>query len=544
MAVSGTSLLIVVAIASGMAGLALLVLALRGRTIATPPRCARCGFDLSGLRDPAICPECGAALAVPRAVLTSRRRIRRGVLTLAVPLLLLGTGAASLHVARTVYRLDWISFAPTGYLLQSLGSPAPERALAELLRRIGAKSLSPADHSKFRAALLARLEDAAATWPAALQDALWAEYESGQMSEAERERYELAGLRDFQVTVRPRVRAGASIAVTTAWRNPRIGPSKPESGKGLYARVRTPAPMIFRAGVNLSDPALQQAYGESSGMLDPTSRSSSTMSASPVRELGPHEVRINVTGWFKPQSDTLPFSPPRQITLAAKFDIVEGDPILPVGPTPEALDPGVSISALWVRLEVDGFSGRSPGPGEPPALNVGVALRWHKALGPLSHRLRLAPSRNATGADLPTVDAGGLDSESPSEGMEAIGDITDPLWRETMARLAGPTPRGFDSIRDTPSPDITVDVILEPDPVRAERTSEIDAYLNARFVFRNVPVFIYRGNGSRRESADQFPTRVTGEIQWLGEPTPTPTPTPALTPQPAPVTSSSPAQKP
>jgi hypothetical protein len=195
-----------------------------------------------------------------------------------------------------------------------------------------------------------------------------------------------------------------------------------------------------------------------------------------------------------------------------------------------------------VRLEVGRSSvPRPPTPG-PPALNVGVALRWHKALGPLSHRLRLAPSRNTTGAELPTVDAGGLDSESPSEGMEAISDITDPLWRETMARLAGPTVRGFDSRTSTPSPDLTVDVILEPDPARAAKTSEIDAYLNASFVFRDVPVFIYLGNGSRRESADQFPTRVTGEIQWLSEPASTPTPTP--TPQPAPVTSSSPAQKP
>jgi hypothetical protein len=530
------------AIFSGLLAGVVLALACRGRTVPTPPRCAACGFDLSGLATPAVCPECGVSLARPRAILTSRRRVRRSGLALAAALGLVAIATGSTHVARSVFKLDWINFAPVSYLLSELNSPAPERASAELSRRASAKALSPADRSKFRAALLARLEDQAATWPAALQDSLWAEYESGQMSEAERERYELAGLRDLKLTVRPRVRRGATITAKHEWSTVRIGPSRPQSGAGLDGRIRTPRPMIFRDGVNLSDPSLQQSYGESSGMLDPTSRSTYTTAARPINELGPHEIRVNVTGWFKPQSDTLAFSPPRQITLAAKFDVVEGDPILPVGPTPEALDPGVSISALWVRLEVDGFSGRSPGPGEPPTLNVGVALRWHRALGPLSHRLRLAPSRNATGVELPTVDAGGIDSESPSEGMEANGNVTDPLWRETMARLAGPTPRGFDSIRDTPSPDLTVDVILEPDPARAAKTSEIDAYLNASFVFRDVPVFIYLGNGSRRESADQFPTRVTGEIQWLSEPASTPTPTP--TPQPAPVTSSSPAQKP
>jgi hypothetical protein len=529
---------LIIAIVTALLGALTLALGLRGRMFPTPPRCAACRFDLSGLDDPTRCPECGASLAAPRAILTTERRARRGPIVLASVLLLIALLNSTVHVARTFFQVDWIHFAPTGFLLSELDSPAPERACAELARRAGAKGLSAADRSRFRAALLARLEDAAATWPAALQDALWAEYESGQMSEAERERYELAGLRDLKLTVRPRVRRGATIAVKHEWSTVRIGPSRPQFGAGLDGRIRTPSPMVFRDGVNLSDPSLQQSYGESSGMLDPTSRSTYTTAARPINELGPHELRVNVTGWFKPQSDTLPFSPPRQITLAAKFDIVEGDPILPVGPTPEALDPGVSISALWVRLEVDGFSARTPGPGEPPALNVGVALRWHKALGPLSHRLRLAPSRNTTGAELPTVDAGGLDSESPSEGMEAISDITDPLWRETMARLAGPTVRGFDSRTSTPSPDLTVDVILEPDPARAEKTSEIDAYLNARFVFRNVPVFVYRGNGSRSESPDAFPTRVTGEIQWLSEPSSTPTP------QPAPVTSSSPARKP
>jgi hypothetical protein len=535
---------LIVTIIAGVLGAVALLLGLRGRKLPTPPRCAACRFDLSGLENPARCPECGASLAAPRAILTTVRRARRGPIVLASALLLIALLTGSAHVARTVYRLDWINFAPTSFLLSELNSPAPERACAELARRAGTKALSPADRSRFRAALLTRLEDAAATWPAALQDALWAEYESGQMSEAERERYELAGLRDLKLSVRPRVRRGATIAVKHEWSTVRIGPSRPQSGAGLDGRIRTPSPMVFRDGVNLSDPAMQQSYGESSGMLDPTSRSTYGTAAGAINELGPHEIRINVTGWFKPQSDTLPFSPPRQITLAAKFDVVEGDPILPVGPTPEALDPGVSISALWVRLEVGRSSvPRPPTPG-PPALNVGVALRWHKALGPLSHKLRLAPSRNITGVDLPTVDAGGIGSESPSEGMEANGNVTDPLWRKTMARLAGPTARGFDSRNDTPSPDLTVDVILEPDPARAAKTSEIDAYLNARFVFRNVPVFIYLGNGSRRESADQFPTRVTGEIQWLSEPASTPAPTPAPTPQPAPVTSSSPAQKP
>ncbi|MDX2016287.1 MAG: hypothetical protein SFY95_01450 [Planctomycetota bacterium] len=512
---SSTPPLILFALAVGLPGLALLVLALRGRWINTPPRCARCAFDLSGLQDAGLCPECGASLGDPRAVLTSRRKIRRRALALALPLLLIGAGAASLHVARAVYKLDWIHFAPASFLLQELGSPTPERAATELSRRIGANSLNPADRAKFRAALLARLEDPSATWPAPVQDALWAEYESGQMSEAERERYELAGLRDFKITVRPRVRKGATIAVKESWSRVRIGPSQPEFGRGLDARIRTPTPMIFREGVNLSDPALQQSYGESSGMLDPTSRSTYATAARPIHELGPHEIRVNVTAWFKPQSDRLDFSPPRQITLIAKFDVVEGEAILPLGPTPEALAPGVVARALWVRLEVGAT-------GTPSDLNAAVVFRWERDLGPLSHRVRISPARNGTGIDLPTIDADGLTTPRTNGAIESRGDVTDARWREAAAKLADPTPRGFDSRRDTPTAQLTVDVVLEPDPARAEKSSEVDAYRNVRLTFRNVPVFVYRTNGARTESWDKFESAPIAEVQWLNEPSATP----------------------
>ena len=76
-------LLIVVAVA----GLCLTLLGLRGRRVDAHPLCRRCGFDLTGNPDAAICNECGADLTRPRAVEVGHRARRRLPLTLGLSLL-------------------------------------------------------------------------------------------------------------------------------------------------------------------------------------------------------------------------------------------------------------------------------------------------------------------------------------------------------------------------------------------------------------------------------------------------------------------------
>jgi hypothetical protein len=52
----------------GSLGLILLIIGLRGWRIDDHPWCRKCRYDLSGLDEPAACPECGADLARRRAV--------------------------------------------------------------------------------------------------------------------------------------------------------------------------------------------------------------------------------------------------------------------------------------------------------------------------------------------------------------------------------------------------------------------------------------------------------------------------------------------
>lgn len=80
----------VVSAVAAIAGLTLIVLAVRGRSTLHHPRCARCRHDLRtfGAR-PRTCPECGADLAEPSAVVFGERRRSPALAAIGVALLLL-----------------------------------------------------------------------------------------------------------------------------------------------------------------------------------------------------------------------------------------------------------------------------------------------------------------------------------------------------------------------------------------------------------------------------------------------------------------------
>ena len=70
------TLTLLLAAAVFLIGLALTLAGLRGRRTDDHPLCRRCGFDLTGNPDAAVCGECGADLARPGAIRVGHRARR------------------------------------------------------------------------------------------------------------------------------------------------------------------------------------------------------------------------------------------------------------------------------------------------------------------------------------------------------------------------------------------------------------------------------------------------------------------------------------
>jgi hypothetical protein len=127
------------------AGLFLLISGIRARRTGTTPHCRRCTYILTGLAA-ARCPECGADVSDPTAIVVGTRVIRRGRLGVAVALLgLVVCGVVTLAIGH-FQKIDWYTLRPTAWVLDDLLSEKPEfvaRALRESCRRLIADELSP-----------------------------------------------------------------------------------------------------------------------------------------------------------------------------------------------------------------------------------------------------------------------------------------------------------------------------------------------------------------------------------------------------------------
>lgn len=131
--------LAIISLCAALAGLGLVLVGLRGRSLDRLPRCRACGYDLSGIDD--ACPECGRWLGGRRAI-TRGARARRPVPTLLGLLLLLSLSLPALwwwtgrdaHARRPTWRL----------LIEARSEREPEApALDELMIRWDNAELSP-----------------------------------------------------------------------------------------------------------------------------------------------------------------------------------------------------------------------------------------------------------------------------------------------------------------------------------------------------------------------------------------------------------------
>lgn len=202
-----------------LAGLLLVLAGRRGRLVNDHPICRACRFDLIGLEPGARCPECGADLAPPRAVIAGRRRRRPVVLAAGMLLVLVPSGAFGLQLYQAARVYDWNRAKPVWWLLRDLRAagagpviaPSPEQPyLEELIRRARHDGLREGHYAELMAVARARQADAARPWDPRWGHLVELGFEHGKIGETPFDRY-LEGIIVGRFEVRARVRAGRPL---------------------------------------------------------------------------------------------------------------------------------------------------------------------------------------------------------------------------------------------------------------------------------------------------------------------------------------------
>ena len=166
------------------AGALLLWRGLRGRRVDDHPLCRRCGFDLTGLPDGGgRCPECGADVAAPGAVVVGHRERRRGLIALGLLALLVGgTGAwwAASKIDPTPYEPAWLLM----WRADGPQSANADAALAELSRRSAGGGMGRSQRDALVALAVRRLNLSPAAWDARWGTLVLAARDAGRLPAA------------------------------------------------------------------------------------------------------------------------------------------------------------------------------------------------------------------------------------------------------------------------------------------------------------------------------------------------------------------------
>lgn len=174
---------------------AVVTLALSRRRAALPddhPHCRRCGFDLFGLAEGREhCPECGAALSSPKAIVRGQRRVQPKVAATGVSLLFLGVclgGAAWIRDSG----INLVHYKPVWWLVRDTHSANPQvvnEAVQELSSRMINGRLSQETERKLLDTALKLQEQTQAPWLPRWGDLVEQAYMTGALSEADLHRY-------------------------------------------------------------------------------------------------------------------------------------------------------------------------------------------------------------------------------------------------------------------------------------------------------------------------------------------------------------------
>lgn len=202
-------------IGAGVVGLVLLLWGLIGSRQGREPRCRACSFDLTGLGEtPGVCPECGVALAGPKAVSRGHRKRRPAAIVVGLLMLLGVGGVAGVQAAG----FSWYRVMPTSVLFdlaQGRGSRSATESVTVLAERLGNGELDPGWRDRIVDLALDLQADAApsGTWSPAWLALLAAAYDNTLMTPEEVLRYIEHGV-EVSLVHRDRVIAGTNTSVT------------------------------------------------------------------------------------------------------------------------------------------------------------------------------------------------------------------------------------------------------------------------------------------------------------------------------------------
>src|SRR5262245_36537433 len=93
-------------------GVFLLLTALYPRRTGVTRYCRKCRYNLTGLAS-TVCPECGADIQAPTAILTGDRTIRRARLAAGITLTILAAAIGTTFAIGYARGIDWYIYRPT-----------------------------------------------------------------------------------------------------------------------------------------------------------------------------------------------------------------------------------------------------------------------------------------------------------------------------------------------------------------------------------------------------------------------------------------------
>ena len=198
--------------------LLLLLLGLRGRRIDNHPLCRRCGFDLFGLPlRGRRCSECGADLGWSRAVRWGRRRKFRWIVRPAASALVLQLGFLGIAAYMVARHVNLNARIPTWWLIPETNVKSTRAgALAELMKRLEAGSLSSQQANALFDRALATQGDVSVPWDPSWEDFLREGLRLGKLSDAQWVRYVRQSI-TFKLDVRPMVARGTPLPMQLSW---------------------------------------------------------------------------------------------------------------------------------------------------------------------------------------------------------------------------------------------------------------------------------------------------------------------------------------
>lgn len=424
-------------------GLGMLLFGLFGRRSPLSAVCRRCRFDLTASGEAAVCPECGADVVAPRAVLR-RPFIRRAwmIVTGTVLLLALVTAGGAAWWVQARPNLNRIK--PSWMLVmeaQNAGVPEATAALTELNARQLASSLSTRTTQELLSTALARQADPNAIWLPEWGTFIESAHAAGNIDDERWADYVVRAA-NFSVKVRPMVRQGVKPAVII-----RSGGGRASMNDGIA--------FLQIGRVDSANPDGRATFCTSLGGQG--SSSSTSPSVFDTSEIGARneEVRLRIGIPSVSGCDELA-SIVRDLTFSVPLEVVPPDTVLvrlnndaevAAGATEAVKPPSVQsfVQPGGRRYFTFTYDVQNP----PVNLVCRMRIRW------------IDPDGTAKEHVLDT----GFVLTAGSSGGYSWGGLEIPTLQADR-----------------------VDVILEPDAERAERETNFDEILGVPIEFRDVKI--------------------------------------------------------